>query len=208
MGMKSAACWFSPLWAVRTSAIGEPTVKTVVFDIDRILDDQLEELEVEVESGPPEEHFTEVTLSRLYHPPVGRTLAKIKNHLRDIYQVFSREDGVVIRFNGEKLEYVGPKVLVAPVYDSAHQPQGDAITWSKTIDFDFGQGLSVKGRAALRKAGSTSEAGFSLFRRKRLILGSADEKYRPQKTASSGMRTRSLFWNCSKKNSRGRLTLC
>lgn len=44
----------------------------------------------------------------------------------------------------------------------------------------LGQGLSVHGFAALREPGSTTHAGFSLFRRKRLIEGSADEKYRPQ----------------------------
>ena len=32
--MKSAACWFAPRWTVRTSALGEPVVRTVHFDID------------------------------------------------------------------------------------------------------------------------------------------------------------------------------
>jgi len=35
MGMKSAACWFSPRWQVRTTAIGEAVAGTVKFDIDK-----------------------------------------------------------------------------------------------------------------------------------------------------------------------------
>ena len=47
MGMKSASCWFAPLWSVTTSALGEAVQRTVTFDIDRIVEDQIEELEVE-----------------------------------------------------------------------------------------------------------------------------------------------------------------
>lgn len=39
MGMKSAACWFSPNWTVRTTALGESIEKTVHFDISRIVED-------------------------------------------------------------------------------------------------------------------------------------------------------------------------
>ena len=47
MGMKSAACWFSPNWTVRTTALGESVEKTVRFDISEIVEDNLEELTVE-----------------------------------------------------------------------------------------------------------------------------------------------------------------
>ena len=46
MGMKSAACWFSDNWCVRTSAIGENIEKTVSFDLNKIFYDKLEELDV------------------------------------------------------------------------------------------------------------------------------------------------------------------
>src|SRR5690606_6417262 len=39
MGMKSAACWFAPIWSVRTSAVGDPVVRTVSFDIENIVHD-------------------------------------------------------------------------------------------------------------------------------------------------------------------------
>src|SRR5207247_10447915 len=43
-----------------------------------------------------------------------------------------------------------------------------------------GLGLDPYDLAALRETGSTSGAGFELYRRGRLIQGSADEGYRPE----------------------------
>jgi hypothetical protein len=52
--------------------------------------------------------------------------------------------------------------------------------WRKDIKFDLGQGMSAEGFAAIRETASVSSAGFALFRRSRLIQGSADEGYRPE----------------------------
>src|SRR6185437_2184347 len=79
--------------------------------------------------------------------------------------------------NDEMLTYQTPNILVAPRHDAM---QGEAYAWRKEIDFDFGLGLRARGFAALRERASTSEAGFALFRRRRLIEGSADEGYRPE----------------------------
>lgn len=179
MGMKSAACWFSPKWEVRTSSIGEHTEKHVTFDIAKIVRDDLEELTVKSRKSKAESHFTEVTLNKLHHLPVGRTLGKIKEHLREIYRVFTREGTLVLTVNGEELNYQEPVVLVAPLFNANNEPKGESLEWKKELEFDFGEGLIAKGFAALRKKGSTTHAGFSLFRRNRLIQGSADEKYRP-----------------------------
>jgi hypothetical protein len=177
MGMKSAACWFSPSWYVRTSAMGEPVERNVRFDIDKIVNDDLQELKIVESPGAAESHFTEIILEELHHPLIGRTLGKIKEHLADIYRVFLREGTLQLFFRGEAITYSDPNVLVAPHYrDQLAEPR----EWKKEIAFDFGQELSVSGFAALREPASTTHAGFSLFRRKRLIEGSADEKYRPQ----------------------------
>jgi len=177
MGMKSASCWFSPRWRVRTTAIGEPVMRTVRFDIDRIVNDDLQELEISEEKAPRDTHFTELVLEELHHPITGRTLHKIKEHLTDIYRVFLREGLLELHFRGELLTHTEPSIMMAPPY---RVPGSPPLTWRKDISFDFGKGLSAHGFAALRDPASTTHAGFSLFRRKRLIEGSSDEKYRPQ----------------------------
>lgn len=176
MGMKSAACWFAPRWSVRTSALGETVVRTVRFDIENIVNDNIEELTIRETKEKVSNHYTEILLEDVFQMPVGRTIAKLKEHLTDIYRAFIRDDLLELRFNAELLTYKEPKVLKAPYFRESNGP--DRI-WRKDIEFDFGDGLSVHGFAALRGKASTAKAGFSLFRRGRVIQGSGDEGYRP-----------------------------
>ncbi len=192
MGMKSAACWFSPRWFVRTSALGEPVERTVRFDVNHIVSDSLEELEIHTRAVGVDLHYTEIVLLEPFNLPQGRTVSKMKEHLTDIYRFFLRDDEMCLLYNDEPLRYEEPKILVAPSYK---QPDGQAIRWRKEIDFDFGTGLRARGFAALRETASTRRAGFALFRRKRLIEGSGDEGYRPHTIfgASNSYRFQRLF---------------
>jgi hypothetical protein len=176
MGMKSAACWFAPQWSVRTSAFNEPVSRLIHFDIKNIIDDKIEELSIHEKKELPESHYTEVVLESIFHVPVKRTISKLKEHLTDIYRAFIRQDLLILRFNGEVLCYNEPSILKAPYYKNIDETPK---RWHKEIEFDFGEGLSVNGFAALRKTANTAKAGFSLFRRGRVIQGSGDEGYRP-----------------------------
>ena len=176
MGMKSAACWFAPQWTVRTSALGESIARTVHFNIENIVNDDIRELTIREDQEKPENHYTEITLKDIFHVPVGRTTAKLKEHLTDIYRAFISDGLLELHFNGEALTYREPKVLRAPYFRNKEGPE---VIWRKDISFDFGEGLSAYGFAALREKASTTKAGFSLFRRGRVIQGSGDEGYRP-----------------------------
>ncbi|CAE6705942.1 hypothetical protein R69776_00866 [Paraburkholderia nemoris] len=184
MGMKSAACWFAERWSVRTKAIGESFERTIHFDIRHIVDNKIESLKTEPRDiGNPSAHYTVVTLRGLHHIPQGRTLGKIKEHLASIYRMFLRDGRMNLKFNGSPLNYATAPILNAPLYTApgvpAKEPDATPILWRKEIDLDFGKGQKVVGFAALREVGSTSFAGFALFRRDRLIEGSYDETYRP-----------------------------
>ncbi|MFZ3173403.1 MAG: ATP-binding protein [Thiobacillus sp.] len=183
MGMKSAACWFAETWGVRTKAIGESVERSIHFDVKHIVENKIESLDTVVRGVDPTSHYTVVSLRGLHHLPQGRTVAKIKEHLASIYRVFLRDGRLLLRFNGEPLSYQSPKILKASRYASpAVMAQGDdaiPVEWRKDIQIDFGDGQSVRGFAALREVGSTPLAGFALFRRDRLIVGSYDDTYRP-----------------------------
>ena len=114
MGMKSAACWFSPHWHVRTKALGRRWSRTIRFDIDQIVHDQIEELEISESPASTNAHFTEIVLEDVHHMPVKKTLSKIKEHLTDIYRVFIREGLLELRFGDEVLVYQEPSILSAP----------------------------------------------------------------------------------------------
>jgi Histidine kinase-, DNA gyrase B-, and HSP90-like ATPase len=183
MGMKSAACWFAETWSVRTKAIGESVERTIHFDVKHIVENKIESLNSDVRDVDPAAHYTVVSLRDLHHLPQGRTLGKIKDHLGSIYRVFLRDGRLLLRFDGEPLNFRSPNVLKAIKYVTPGVvAQGDGavpVEWRKDVHLDFGDGQRVAGFAALREVGSTPLAGFALFRRDRLIVGSHDDTYRP-----------------------------
>lgn len=177
MGMKSAACWFAPSWSVRSSALGERSERTVFFDIDKIVTDSIEELDVVSIENAEEKHYTEIRLEKIRKFPHGKTIGKIKEHLASIYRVYIRDGVLELYVDGKRLTFEEPKILHAPYY---RDPDGEAIEWKKELSIDLGDGKSATGFVAIREVASTRLAGLALFRRKRLILGSADETYRPE----------------------------
>ena len=184
MGMKSAACWFSEKWSVRTKALDEELERIINFDIHHIVNNKIEKLDTQTNViGNTSDHYTVVTLQNLHHIPLGKTVSKIKEHLESIYRVFLRDGRMILKVNNELLSFKTVPILNSPKYSSPGMPapglENKKILWEKEISFDLDANLRVKGFAALRETGSTSLAGFALFRRDRLIEGSLDETYRP-----------------------------
>jgi hypothetical protein len=181
--MKSAACWFAEKWSIRTKALGESVERTIHFDVRHIVENKIESLNTEIHDVDPTAHYTVVSLRGLHHLPQGRTVGKIKDHLASIYRVFLRDGRLRLRIGDEWLSYQSPRVLRAMRYSAPSiVAQGDGsipVEWSKNVHLDFGEGQRVTGFAALREVGSTPLAGFALFRRDRLIVGSHDDTYRP-----------------------------
>lgn len=176
MGMKSAACWFSDDWTVRTKALGEDFEKTVHFNMKRIFEKKVEDLDVIRTPRKKELHYTIIELSNVSRLPRRRGLGKVKEHLKSIYREFLRNESLILKVDNEILQYNDPKILTAPKYDDL---KGKPILWRKDIRFDVQEGLSVHGFVAIREKASVSEAGFALFRRGRVIEGSHDNGFRP-----------------------------
>lgn len=176
MGMKSAASWFAKTWRVRTSVAGESIERSVTFDIASISQNHTEQLAVMEVEAPVGAHYTVIELNGLNHIPQTQTVTKIKSHLTSIYRTYLRDERMRLSFRGEELQYGEVEPLMAA---KASDPTGEVETWWKSIDFSLADGKRVNGFAGIRAIGSTSQAGFALLRRGRLILGSYDEPYRP-----------------------------
>lgn len=177
MGMKSASCWFSDLWSVRSTAIGEPYEKTVKFDMNKIYEDKIEELEFITKPADKYNHYTIIELLNVNKMPRRKGLFKVKSHLTSIYREFIRKGILKLIVDNTILEFIEPKVLTAPRWD---EPEGVPICWKRDINFKVEEGLSVRGFIGIRETGSTAEAGFALFRRGRVIEGSFDNGFRPE----------------------------
>jgi hypothetical protein len=177
MGMKSAACWFADNWKVTTKALEEDFEKTVNFDMKKILTDKVDEIEVDVLESNKSYHFTVIELFNVNKMPRRRGIGKVKDHLKSIYREFIRKGVLTLQVDNETLVFADPNILNVPKYDDI---KGEPVYWRKDINFPIENGLSVHGFVAIREKASTSEAGFALFRRGRVIEGSYDTGFRPE----------------------------
>lgn len=177
MGMKTAAIWFARKWTVKTSTYGDEIERTVSIDIRDILENQLEELDIVEAPSALNSHFTTIRLVDLNNMPKGRSIFKIKEHLTSIYREFIRNGVLELYFNGEKLKFEEPEVLEST---RANSDSDEVFLWKKDVSILLPGMKKVTGWVGIRKVGSTTYAGLSIFRRGRLIEGSADETFRPE----------------------------
>jgi len=190
MGMKSAACWFSNTWQAKTTALYENVERKVSFDISKIVEDKIQELQIETKEAKPNSHYTLITLFGIEEKmPIRRGLGKVKRHLASIYRDFFRQGILDLYINGEKLSYKTPKILDTAYFET---PNAENVKWKQEVDFDFGNNhnggkLRAKGFIAIMETMSVRDSGFALFRRGRVIEGSADndEGFRPPALSGS-----------------------
>ena len=177
LGMKAAASWFARKWFVRSTALGESVRRAIEFNVPEIVERNTNELEVLETSCESSDHWTVIRLASLNVVPRGRTLTKIRDHLASIYRVFLRSGEVVLRMNGTEVLYQEPDLLIAPPF---REPEAEPVLWKKEINLKLDDVHRIAGWAGILAKGSTTNAGFSLFRRGRLVQGSAGEGYRPE----------------------------
>ena len=105
MGMKTAACWFSPYWLVRSKALGEDLEKTIKVDITKMSDGNIEWVPPEGVKSPKNKHGTLVRLEKLHQPVRGTSVANVKKHLASIYREFIKKNEIEIKYNDEILNF-------------------------------------------------------------------------------------------------------
>ena len=177
MGMKIASIWLADKYTVTSTALGEKIQRHVLFDLEEVIKKKKEELNVKRELVDSNEHYTKIRLTQLSNNAPkrrGSSVQKVKSHITSIYRNFISKNEIELIFNGEKLTYTYPKILTSPFYNN---PKGDVVEWKEKIYFESGP-YKVKGFIGLLETMKSSESGFSLFRRGRVIKGSHDEKYK------------------------------
>lgn len=173
MGLKAAACWFGNLWSVETTCLGSSFKYKAEIDIDNLVKYKSETIDVEDEQTSPKDHYTVITIQKLNKKIKGKRIEKkIHELLSSIYRVDLRTGDIKIFYNGEQLKFEE----VEPYVD------GNGKQWKKEVDFSVpykDQELQVRGFIAIRIPGSTRNAGFTLLRRGRVIVGGPEKNYRP-----------------------------
>lgn len=178
MGMKVSSIWLSNLWTVETSAYGEPYKKTLEFDLDEVVANEKLDLDVKIEPATKDSHYTIITLKKLsQNKPSGRQITGIKKHLTSIYSKYIRDKVLDLYINDELQCIEELRILNEPYFET---PKADPIYWKKEINWEAGK-YKVKGFIGLLEKMSTStDNGFLLFRRGRVIGTSYEDRYRPK----------------------------
>ena len=178
MGMKVSSIWLSNIWKVETCEYGSGVKKTVVFDLEKVVQNQETEMVVLEESASKCDHYTVVTLTQLSQNR-PKQFAAVKRHLSSTYVKFIRDGILELVVNDELLTMPEPKVLFAPYYKDAGSKDKQSIQWREEINFEAGK-YKVKGFiGVLEVMSNNKENGFLIFRRGRAIGNTGDDKLRP-----------------------------
>ena len=198
IGMKSSACWYSNFFTVRSRALGEPLIRTVTFDIPKIIRDEIYELDIESEEATnPKVHGTRILMRDLHQPiPMAGAAARVKSYLKSMYRDFLRTGELILIINGEVQEIIANNWLVAPYWPTDRGPMDDKkVEWYKEFEVELNESHfasvpgevppRIKGWVGILETGKTKQAGLSLLWRRKVVQGggnlaeSQDDLYRP-----------------------------
>lgn len=177
MGLKTSACWFGKKWSVETVELGSGIKYKTTVDVENLRKYKYEEIEVEESNCSNKEHGTIIRIWDLNRQIKGRSVGKTKSQLAGIYRADIRSGEIEIIYNDEKLNYVEPEILTERMAD------GSETVWKQDLNFSIkteNKDYNVNGFIGIREKGSTSEAGLTLLRNGRAIVGGYENNYRPE----------------------------
>ncbi|MDE7328286.1 MAG: ATP-binding protein [Clostridia bacterium] len=174
MGLKTAACWFGRFWTVVSTRYNSEYEYSASVNVEELSKTKEDSIDQDINEVSKELHYTIIEIRELNKRIVGaRTKSKVKEFLSSIYRQDIRNKEVEIYYNGELLGFQDPEIFV----DESDKQ------WKQEIEFTInhkGEELEVKGFIAIRKKASVASAGLTLLRRGRVIIGGAEENYRPK----------------------------
>jgi len=177
MGLKTAACWFGNIWKIETTQLGSNKLYKADISVPTLVKDEPDSIIYTEEEADPDEHYTIITLEQLDKKLTDeKTIDKTKKYLSSIYREDIRNDNIQITYNGQVLTFEEPEIFEEQLED------GSIKVWKEDVEFTISHEnkmLPVKGFVAIRKRGSTKDAGFALIRRGRVITNDTDATYRP-----------------------------
>ncbi|WP_340028671.1 ATP-binding protein [Paenibacillus sp. FSL H7-0940] len=177
MGLKTAACWFGRKWSVSSTQLGSEFMYSATVDVESLKNNKDDEIDADIHEAELLEHYTIIKIECLNKKlTASRTIWKIKELLSNIYRQDIRSEEVTIRYNGTELTYTDPIIYEEKNTD------GSIERWEKNVEFSVyyeEKELKVKGFIAIRIPGSVKDAGFTLMRRGRVIVGGPEKNYRP-----------------------------
>ena len=187
-GLKTAASWFGKKWSVRSTTFDDDNEFYALVDIKSLLKTGQNDVPITIRRVEPNSHYTIVKISSLMRTISNSNISKLRLQLASIYRRFLVKKEISILFNGEPLEYEEPAMLET-VED------GVPTTWKLYFDdivkFD-GREYPISGYIGLLKEGSYKNAGLTLIRRNRVVIGGYENGFKPTEIFGSANSFQSL----------------
>ncbi len=172
MGLKTAASWFGNIWSVRSTQLGSNHEYYTEINIPEMRKNNLNYVSIQRTIVDSTTHGTTI-LIRDVTKKIGsaRTKNKITELLKSMYRRDLNNGLVNISYDDEPL-----------FYDEYECLSFRDRTWRMNLDFSFKFGEQkhhVIGFVGILARGGFGRAGFSLFRRNRVVVGGEDFNYKP-----------------------------
>jgi hypothetical protein len=107
-------------------------------------------------AAPADQHYTIVEIKKMHQKFGGRTLGKIKENLKSIYRLDTRDGVLLLKWGDTELGYDDSLTFLKAV---------DGTPYVKNFNFDV-NGKSVSGWAGILDSGGRTKAGFAVARRR------------------------------------------
>ncbi|MGL5268502.1 MAG: ATP-binding protein [Spiroplasma sp.] len=203
MGLKTAACWFGNEWEITSTQLGSNKLYSTIMDIDYLAITNEKNINVNIERVDSSDHYTKLIIRKLNRKITPSKRKKVINQISSIYRKDLRENEIEIKYieqsynenhnlqysnDGENffnsinetpsLEYKLPKI-----WEYFDEESGTKKPYFKKFSEEIifeDEKYFINGFVAIREIGSRSEAGLTLIRRNRVIIGGTDSNYRPK----------------------------
>ncbi|HXB02400.1 MAG TPA: ATP-binding protein [Opitutaceae bacterium] len=169
LGLKTGACWFGDLWTIETKKLDDTTWHKISVNVPAVAGGAID-LPHKKKRAAAGEHKTIIEIRKLHRKITGRTLGKVKTHLRSLYRRDISKNQLVLMVNGEILSWDAD-------IDKRLLTRANGSKAKRTFRFKVG-GKTVSGWAGVLEKGSRKDAGFSIIQSDRVIKG-WPESYRP-----------------------------
>ena len=164
LGMKTAASWLGPVWAIRTTRLGDPKEYEVHIDMGKVEKGEagLKLIERDVE---PSKHHTVIKVGGLYKTFGPRALKRIERRLSSMYRKDFEDLSLTLRLQGNPLKWGG--------FEGSLLTDREGRPYRRDFEFEV-NGHTVKGWGGILLRGSRTDAGFSIMQNDRVIKGWPD----------------------------------
>ncbi len=174
MGLKTAASWFSKKWQVITKRADSDYEFSVLVDIENLKKTKQNDFNIEKKLIKDKSHYTVIRLIDVKRNLGSKMIDTLKTDIASIYRKDLNQGDITISFNNEDLNYKNEEVFIDTTDDLNKEVKVDIDDY---VEYN-GQKFFIKGFVGILKNGSYKNAGLTLFRRNRVIVGGTGNNYK------------------------------